>query len=463
VRRRSLRLRLTLAVGFGVAFLSVLFASVAYFGVRHILVVDRQTTDLRQAYVNAALVRNAVNSGSPALHELIKSLDTATSSTSVVHVNRTWFARTLKNPQTVIPRGIQFAALNDQVARQVVVTKGVPILYIDVPIPAAQALYFQLDNLTDLDSTLRSLMLIFAASALFTTSIGVLGGRRIIRRSMAPLEVASQAATKVANGALDTRIPLDPRNDEVSALAHSFNTMVEQLVVRLQRDARFAGDVSHELRSPLTTLATSVEVMRRSREELTPEGRAAFDLLATDVGIFQVLVEDLLEIARSDGGASTMHLEEVQLTRLLEECVISAERRHQLTRVSIVAKPDARDVLVQVDRRRFDRVITNLLDNATRYGGGAVAIRVSRVDGRVAVDVDDAGPGVIPAERERVFDRFYRGSMANDRGAARGTGLGLSLVADHVKHFGGDVSIRMSPEGGARFRITLPVLDEGVP
>jgi two-component system sensor histidine kinase MtrB len=460
VRRRSLRLRLTIAIGLGAAFLSVLFASLAYFGVRHILVVDRQTTDLRQAYVNAALVQNAIIAGSPNLHELVTSLDTATSSHSVVHFHNLWYSHQLTNPQSVVPAAVQRESVRDQVARQVVVTNGIPILFIDVPLPSVKATYYQLDNLSDLDSTLRSLMLIFTAAAVFTTTVGVLGGRRIIRRSMAPLEILSQAALRVADGDLDTRIAVDPRNDEVAALATSFNAMIEQLVERLQRDARFAGDVSHELRSPLTTLATSVEVMRHSRDHLTSEGLAAFDLLATDVGTFQVLVEDLLEIARSDAGASSMHLEVISLIILLEQCVLSAQRRHQLRPVAVETASDAGHVFVRVDRRRFERVITNLLDNAERYGGGAVAIRVSLVDGGVAVDVDDAGPGVDPDDTLRVFDRFYRGTGANDRGAARGTGLGLALVADHVEHFGGDVSIATSPDGGARFRITLPIHDE---
>ncbi len=441
--------------------MSVLFASLAYFGVRHILVTDRQATDLRQAYVNADLVRSAVVAGSPTMHRLVSSLDAATSSVSLVDLDGTWYAHSRTNPQDAVPAAVQALARNDDVSRQVVVTDGSPVLYIGVPVPAVHAIYYQLDNLHDLDETLRSLLLIFAGASLLTTLVGVLGGRWVTRRSMEPLETASLAAQRVAAGALDTRLPEDPRFSEVATLATSFNTMVEQLVERLQRDARFAGDVSHELRSPLTTLATSVEVMRHSRDQMTPDGRSAFDLLATDVGTFQVLVEDLLEIARSDAGASSMHLEDSTLVELVNQCVRSAQRRHQLDPVPILTS-DVDGVLVRVDRRRFERVITNLLDNAQRYGGGATAIRLSRLDTQVAIDVDDAGPGVADNDAERIFDRFYRGSSAHDRGAARGTGLGLALVADHVSHFGGRVVLTTSPEGGARFRITLPVqLEEG--
>ena len=441
----------------------MLFASLAYIGVRHILVTDRDTTDIRQAYENALLVKGALAHPATAhLHKLIVSLDDAQGSTSIVSFGSKWYAQYKDDAYPIAPASMRTLAARDEVSRQVVYTHGSPVLFIDVPLPAVGAVYYELDNLHDLDATLGNMALLFAAGAIFTTGLGVLGGLRIIRRSMAPLEVASQAATRIAGGALDTRIPEDQRSAEVAALATSFNLMIGQLVAQLERDARFAGDVSHELRSPLTTLATSVEVMRHSREQLSPDAQAAFDLLATDVGTFQVLVEDLLEIARYDAGASPIHLETIPVGELVRQCVLSAERRHQLASVPVFASGAAAvdAVLVSVDRRRFERVITNLLDNAERYGGGAVAIRLEATDHHVTIDVDDAGPGVDPDDAEKVFERFYRGDVASARGAARGTGLGLALVADHVEHFGGTVEVSASPEGGARFRISLPTVTE---
>lgn len=460
MRRRSLRLRLTIAVGLGAGILSVLFASLAYVGVRHILVTDRDTTDLRQAYVNAVVVRSDLEHANPHLQRLMSSLDDATSSTSIVEVGTHWYAKNPHDDYPIAPTAMRVLASQDQVARQVVITHGTPTLFIDVPLPAVDAVYYQLDNLHDLDATLGNLALLFAAGAIFTTALGVLGGRRVIRRSMAPLEVASAAAERIAHGALDTRMPEDQRSAEVAALATSFNTMLDRLVDRLERDARFAGDVSHELRSPLTTLATTVEVLRHYRDALPAEGQSAFDLLATDVGTFQELVEDLLEIARYDAGASSMHLETLRVAELVRQCVLSAQRRHQLAPVPVETSGEAVEELhVSVDRRRFERVITNLLDNAARYGHGAVAIRLTPSDHHVDIDVDDAGPGIDPADASKVFERFYRGGVASSRGTAHGTGLGLALVADHVEHFGGQVAVLASPEGGARFRITLPTVD----
>ncbi len=463
MRQRSLRLRLTLAFGVGASVLSVLFASLAYFGVRHILVTERQSTDLRQAYVNAALVRSAINTNPSSLAAVVQSLDVGTSSSSFVQLRGHWIAAHESSPQNLVPAAVQAMAQRELVSRQIVIHNGTPVLFIDVPIANAHATYYQLHSLGDLESTLRTLFLYIGGGALFTSLLGAVGGWLITRRAMSPLEVASAAAQRVAAGALDTRIPEDPKNSEVATLATSFNTMIEQLVLRLERDARFAGDVSHELRSPLTTLSNAVEVMRHSREQLSPDGRAAFDLLSTDVGTFQILVEDLLEIARSDAGLASMNLEEVPVVELVHQCVRSAVRRHQLRDVPVDATSEVSDAYVMVDRRRFERVMTNLLDNAQRYAGGAVAIRLAVSDDHVLIDVDDAGAGIEPTDRVRVFDRFYRGSLANDRGATRGTGLGLALVSDHVHHFKGSVAALESPEGGARFEIVLPRVIPEIP
>ena len=119
------------------------------------------------------------------------------------------------------------------------------------------------------------------------------------------------------------------------------------------------------------------------------------------------------------------------------------------------------DPLVNVDRRRFERVVSNLVDNAHQYAGGVVAIRISVKNATLVIDIDDAGPGVAPEEREQVFQRFFRGRAAHDRGVARGTGLGLALVRDHVRTFGGTITVEQSPEGGARFEISLP-FKEGI-
>ncbi len=248
---------------------------------------------------------------------------------------------------------------------------------------------------------------------------------------------------------------------EVQQLTESFNTMVSQLVERMERDARFASDVSHELRSPLTTLTTTASVLQQHRDELNPAARESLDLLTADLSIFRVLVEDLLEIARSDAGASTLVIETVGAVELVRQSVRSAALHHSLDEPLILVEGDLDDAKVSVDRRRFERVVTNLIVNAHQYGGDAVAVRVGVRDGSLVLDVDDAGPGIPEDEREQIFARFFRGRAAHDRSSTRGTGLGLALVRDHVTSFRGTITASVSPEGGSRFEIVLPLAKEG--
>jgi signal transduction histidine kinase len=275
-----------------------------------------------------------------------------------------------------------------------------------------------------------------------------------------PLLEVSEAAALIAQGELSTRLVVTRADEEVQQLTESFNLMVSRLVERLERDARFASDVSHELRSPLTTLATTASVLNQHRDELSPAGQESLNLLLADLSIFQALVEDLLEMARTDAGAVPLDIETVKSVELVRQSVRSASSRHALVEPPVEVAPETGDPLVQVDRRRFERVMTNLIDNAHRYANGAVAVRLILEDGQLAINVDDNGSGVALEERDHVFERFFRGRAAHDRGIARGTGLGLALVRDHVLAIGGTIRILESPEGGARFQILLPIVED---
>ena len=306
-------------------------------------------------------------------------------------------------------------------------------------------------------------MLVLGAGALVTTFIGIAGGLWVTRRTVRPLEQVSLAAAAIADGSLSTRLQVTRADREVQQLTDSFNEMVSQLVDRLERDARFASDVSHELRSPLTTLATAAAVLQAHRSELSGSAQESLDLLTADLAIFQSLVEDLLEMARSDAGAVPLSIETTAAVELVRQSVRSAARRHGLAEPPVEIAAAVEEPLISVDRRRFERVMTNLIDNAHYYAGDATAVRLDYEAGQLAINVDDAGPGVPADERDAIFERFFRGRAAHDRGMARGTGLGLALVRDHVRAFGGSIHVLESPEGGARFQILLPLVDEGSP
>jgi signal transduction histidine kinase len=287
----------------------------------------------------------------------------------------------------------------------------------------------------------------------------VLLGAWAARRAVRPLADAAQAAQAIAGGGLGTR--LEPGDDpDLQVLAASFNDMAAALEKRVERDARFASDVSHELRSPLTTLSTSAEVLNSRRDELPEKAAVAVDLLVADLGRFQNLVEDLLEISRFDAGAVRLHREDLAVAEFVRQAVAVSS----LPDADLRVDPRAEDLVIQADKRRLARVVANLLENAKHYGGGdvTVAVEPSQPEGEeitdVQIAVEDHGPGVPPEERMLIFERFARGGSSGRRGIGEGAGLGLALVDEHVRLHGGRVWVDDRRDGteGARFVIELP-------
>ncbi|MGB0111955.1 MAG: HAMP domain-containing sensor histidine kinase, partial [Ilumatobacteraceae bacterium] len=318
--------------------------------------------------------------------------------------------------------------------------------------------YFEAFSLDEADSTLSSLRLSLTLAAGISTGLGILLGVFSARRAVRPVGSAAQAASAIAGGRLDTRLE-STEDPDLRILTESFNDMAEALQLRVERDARFASDVSHELRSPLMTLSASVEVMEARREELPERSKAALDLLASDVVRFQGLVEDLLEISRFDAGAIRLHMEEL----LAAEFVRQAIAVSSLPQTPVTVAPRAELALIRGDRRRLARVIANLIDNARAYGGGEPEVSITVLDAddepmsHILIAVEDRGPGVAPEERDLVFERFARGGGAGRRTGSEGAGLGLSLVDEHVRMHGGRVWVedRLDGESGARFVIEL--------
>ena len=296
---------------------------------------------------------------------------------------------------------------------------------------------------------LRTLAGVLGACALAATAAGAAFGVWASRRVVHPLEQVAVAATRIAAGELTTR--LDGTDDpDLVAIVGSFNTMVDALATRIERDTRFVGDVSHELRSPLTSLVTSVEVMAARREELSPRGRQALALVERQLARFRTTVDDLLELARMDNDSSEELPPAVSLGALVREVLAASGSPAKL----LTSGDDARTT-VRAEKNRLERAVRNLLDNAELHAGGACCVRVEQRDHAVLLMVDDAGPGVPPPDRERIFERFTRGPEAA-RGSLPGAGLGLAIVAETASHLEGAAWCAASPCGGARMILSLP-------
>ena len=462
--RLGLRSRLIATFALGALCLSVFMGALVYFTARHTLIVEQQSAALRQAYANAALLRNALAASIPSIDAEVTSLDTGRSTASLLNNDGRWFSTSLSISRSSVPTSLGADVRHGHVSTITSSPDSSPALMVGVPLPAVHSSYYLVVDLSDLEHTLRVLLAALAAAAAVTTVLGALVGLVASRRTMRPLTDVSTAAAAIAEGDLTTRLPVDRRDLDLGALSTSFNTMVDQLEDRIERDARFTSDVSHELRSPLTTLAASLEVLESARSELPERSRRAVDLMAGDLRRFQRMVADLLEISRLDAGSGDLLLDDVIAGELVRQCVGAASRDlPDAERPEVHLSADAEAMVLTVDKRRVERIITNLLENARLYAGGATSVTAtcSGLGSWLDITVTDAGPGIAPEERSKVFERFYRGGTSGRRGTTDGSGLGLALVAEHVRRLGGLVRIDDGPGGvGAAFVVSLPVISE---
>jgi two-component system sensor histidine kinase MtrB len=448
VGRAGLRARVTAGFAAGALVLSIALAVVSYQLVRQSLIAERENTAVRAAYYDAAIVEAGVNNNpTPDIGTVLRSLDTGESRRAVLQLDGHWHARSADTGLTdAIPAELQAHAATGRVGVQMVRADGGPALVVAVPL-ANGDVFYEIDSMNELDHTLRVLALVLTLVALGTAGGGAFVGWNATRYVLRPLIRVADAAQQITAGRHFAR--LDPATEpDLARLTTSFNHMVDQLSARMERDRRFAADVSHELRSPLQTLAAAASVLDRRRDSLDERSGLAAGLVVDEIDRFQRLVNDLLELARTDQPADRQDVDVAELAR-------QACRDHGLdpSIVAVLSEP----VVWSVDRRRIRQLFDNLLDNAAGYGGGATAVRLIGGVERCRIEVDDEGPGVSPEDKPLIWDRFVRGrSQSSSRADGGGTGLGLALVAQHASAHDGTASVHDRPGGGARFRIELP-------
>ncbi|MBY8870453.1 HAMP domain-containing histidine kinase [Micromonospora sp. PLK6-60] len=446
--RLGLRARVTAAFAVGALLLAASMALFSYDLTRRSLLEERERTAVRVAYFDAAVVRSGLDTDEPDVVEVLRSLDTGSGRRPLLQINESFHARAAEVVgDDPVPESLRRMVRGGEPAVQRVRLNGQPTLVVGIPISATIS-YYELTSLREVEDTFQVVALTLTAVAIMVAGSGAALGWYATRHSVRPLTAVADAAERIAAGDVTTR--LDPTTDpDLTRLSSSFNHMVDQLARRIERDRRFAADVSHELRSPLQTLAAAASVLTRRREHQDERTATAAGLVVDEVARFQRLVDDLIELARTEQPAQRQSVDVAALAR--ESC-----RARDLPENLVHLAPGT-PARWQVERRRVEQILRNLLDNAVRYGGGPVAVRLSAAgDGVGVVEVDDAGPGVPPADREVIFDRFVRGRAAHARAGTDGTGLGLALVAEHAAAHGGRARAENRPGGGASFRVELP-------
>lgn len=449
---------MTAAFAVGAAVMSGALAATTYGLVHNYLLERRESSAVNETYSNARLVRRDLAHAGTNLGEALASITEAQGTVSFLYRYGEWYSASVAvaEASTTKPVGLPPPLVKvvsqGAPARQRVEADGQPAVVVGVPLVSVGADYFEVHSLAELARTLDLLAVVLFGCSVATTVGGLLVGRWASGRLVRPLSHIADVAAAIAGGALDQRLP--PANDpDLAVLATSFNEMVGALEERIKRDARFASDVSHELRSPLTTIQATIQLLETSEACLGPDGRRALDLLSAEIRRFSAMVQDLLEMSRSEAGAETLDLEEINLGDL----VVNTVDAYTGGMVPVVVTPAANGTWLLGDRRRLQRVLVNLLDNASAHGGGAVCVRVDQRGDEAEVTVEDGGPGVAAAERAAIFERFYRGAPAGRRAGTSGTGLGLALVAEHVRAHHGRVDVADRAGGGARFIVRLPL------
>ncbi len=268
-------------------------------------------------------------------------------------------------------------------------------------------------------------------------------------RALKPVEAIRLEAESITGTTMHRRVPEPDTDDEVGRLARTMNAMLTRLETSAQRQRQFVSDASHELRSPLASIRTNLEVA------LHNPARADWPAVAQRALVEDVRMEDtvseLLDLARLDeaeGPAPLDTLPEVDLDELVLDDTVQQRRvRIDTSRVSAGRVHGRRDQL--------QRVVRNLLDNASRHASSTVAVGLVTIDDTVELTVDDDGPGIPAEDRDLVFERFTRLDDGRARDAG-GLGLGLAMVKSIAEHHGGTVVIEDAPIGGARLRVRLP-------
>lgn len=260
-----------------------------------------------------------------------------------------------------------------------------------------------------------------------------------------PLRRMSRSMDRIAAGDLEYRIPVRGR-DEVAAMGHSFNAMAERIRAMILGQKELMAGVSHELRSPLTRMKLSLELLRNGTGDVEPESRIAD--LESEVDALDALVEELLMASRIDLGAMPLELEKLDVREMAEQAWTRVLSEAEDRGVSLEVRVDDDARAIHADRALVLRLLGNLFENAVRHAGpGRVTVTSTRAADRLEITVADAGPGVDEADLERLFEPFFRADRSRSRKTGAG-GLGLMIVRRAVEAHGGRVRARrLEPRG----------------
>jgi signal transduction histidine kinase len=455
VRAGRLRRRLMLAFMLVAGLSAAILAVSSYLIVREARLSDSVDRALEQGRFNLVLAGDSLGAHPTPTQtsELLDAYERRGAFSVVGRTDGRSFSSSLSLGPAQVPGDLKRLVAEGELAYEREPINGTPYLVVGGRVPSSNTdlyYFFSEERLWDELGQLRNILLYVLGGVVL---LGGLVGALLARRMLRPVARASVAAHSLAEGLLDTRLPVESK-DEFGAWAASFNEMADALEAKITalseaqaRERRFTSDVSHELRTPLTALVAEASLLSEHLDAMPEDARRPAELLVNDVARLRDLVEDLMEISRLDAGEARVREEPVDIGSLVATAVRS---RRWDDRVAI----DRDDVVLTTDPRRLERIVANLIGNALEHAGRDVSVRVG-MDGLGAfVEVTDTGPGIPPDRLPHVFDRFYK---ADSSRAGPGSGLGLAIALENARLLGGDLDVWSEVGRGTRFTLRLPV------
>lgn len=336
-----------------------------------------------------------------------------------------------------------------------------------IPVAGQYELYLVYD-IADTQATLDFFQQTLAIGGVVMILLLGLVAYFVTGRIVAPVAKAAEVAEDLASGALDQRLP-ERGQDVVATLARSFNKMAQSLEAQIgelnklsKMQQRFVSDVSHELRTPLTTIKLAAEMLEAKSGALDVKAKRSLDTLLSQIARFEALLADLLEISRYDAGAVTADLVRTDLNAVVGGAVAGLEPLAETLGCKLKVRVPKGLVEADIDSRRIERVLRNLISNALEHGSGKpVEVEVGASSTAVAVTITDHGVGMSRSQMDRVFDRFWRADPARKR-TTGGTGLGLAIALEDTHLHNGWLQVTSKPNLGTTFRVTLPRKKGGI-
>lgn len=379
-------------------------------------------------------------------------------------------AATAAGPVQQIPNALREFVKAGQVSYQyaTVNTEGFsgPALIIGSPTssPVANLELYLIFPLSNEESTISLVRGTMATGGVVLLGLLAVIALVVARQIVLPVRSASRIAERFAEGHLTERMPVRGE-DDMARLAVSFNDMAESLhrqITSLEEfgnlQRRFTSDVSHELRTPLTTVRMAADLIHDHSDDLDPALRRSTELMVNELDRFETLLNDLLEISRHDAGVAELSVEAVDLRATVQSALDNVGHLAADAEIELIVDMPTEDVIAEVDPRRVERILRNLIANAIDHAEHKpVRIRMGVDEDTVAVTVRDYGVGLRPGEEKLVFSRFWRSDPSRVRRSG-GTGLGLAISIEDARLHQGRLEAWGEPGKGACFRLTLPLV-----